>query len=554
MEITTEKDIIDSNSLGTFYKFVNKRLSYRNVIGTLVDDDGNFITSDDEKANLFNNYFGSVGVVDNNASPVCYSVLSNDCSLETVEFTAHNVGLAMKKLKSSLSCGPDGLPPLLFKHLRYCLAEPLALMYTQLLSVSAVPPEWKQAVITPVFKKGTAGDVSNYRPISLTCVPSKIMEHVIARKIYEHFKFNNILHRSQHGFCKGRSTCTNLLESLNDWTLTIHYMQSVTIAYIDFSKAFDSVSHEKLFTRLTSYGIRGSLLEWLREFFRGRTHQTRVGNSLSEIVELLSGVVQGSGIGPVLFLAFINELAEILEHAGVYVKLFADDVKLYLNITSSCDADKLQHALNLLVQWAQTWQLTVSVNKCCILNVGKSRYAPRDFYLDGAALSCAPLCRDLGVIVSEDLKPTAHIKQMVAKAHQRSNAILRSFVSRDIDLLVRAFSVYVLPLLEYNSVVWSPQSVQDIELVERVQRRFTKCLPGLKPYTYARLLEHLKLPNLELRRLHANLVWCYPIYFNLVDINFDDFFTFSAVTNTSTNCTNCILGVILVVSFLLIVL
>ena len=130
-------------------------------------------------------------------------------------------------------------------------------------------------------------------------------------------------------------------------------MQSVTIAYIDFSKAFDSVSHEKLFTRLTSlYDIRGSLLEWLREFFRGRMHQTRVGNSLSEIVELLNGVVQGSGIG--LFLAFINELAEILEHAGVYVKLFADDVKLYLNITSSCDADKLQHALNLLVQWAQT--------------------------------------------------------------------------------------------------------------------------------------------------------------------------------------------------------
>ena len=104
---------------------------------------------------------------------------------------------------------------------------------------------------------------------------------------------------------------------------------------------------------------------------------------------------------------------------------------------------------------------------------------------------------------------------MVAKAHQRSNAILSSFVSRDSDLLVRAFSVYVLPLLEYNSVVWSLQSVQDIELVECVQRRFTKRLPGLKSYTYARRLEHLKLLSLELRRLHADLVWCYRIlYFN----------------------------------------
>ena len=204
------------------------------------------------------------------------------------------------------------------------------------------------------------------------------------------------------------------------------------------------------------------------------------------------------------------------------------------------------------MQWAQTWQLTVSVNKCCILNVGKSRYAPRDFYLDSAALSCAPLCRDLGVIVSEDLKPTAHIKQMVAKAHQRSNAILRSFVSRDIDLLVRAFSVYVLPLLEYNSVVWSPQSVQDIELVERVQRRFTKRLPGLKSYTYARRLEHYQVSNWDVR-LHADLVWCYCIYFNLVDINFDDVFSHLVLllilVATSTNCTNCILGVILVVSF-----
>ena len=118
--------------------------------------------------------------------------------------------------------------------------------------------------------------------------------------------------------------------------------------------------------------------------------------------------------------------------------------------------------------------------------------------------------------------------------------------------LVRAFSVYVLPLLEYNSVVWSPQSVQDIELVERAQRRFTKRLPGLKSYTYARRLEHLKLPSLELRRLHADLVWCYRIYFNLVDINFDDFshlVLLLILVATSINCTNCIIGVILVVSF-----
>ena len=125
------------------------------------------------------------------------------------------------------------------------------------------------------------------------------------------------MHPSQHGFLKGRSTCTNLLESINDWTLYIENAEAVVIAYIDFSKAFDSVCHEKLFVRLLSYGIDGALLKWLRNFFCDRTHQTRVGKTVSESTCLCSGVVQGSGIGPLMFLIFINELATILEKLGV---------------------------------------------------------------------------------------------------------------------------------------------------------------------------------------------------------------------------------------------
>ena len=149
-----------------------------------------------------------------------------------------------------------------------------------------VPADWKKAIITPVFKKGIAGDVSNYRPILLTCIPSKLMERIIAQRIYEHMVNNNILHHAQHGFCKGKSTATNLLETLNDWTLAIQDKHSVVVAYIDFSKAFDTVSHNKLFVRLASYGIGGVLLEWLRQFFYDRSHQTKVGSSLSSSVEL----------------------------------------------------------------------------------------------------------------------------------------------------------------------------------------------------------------------------------------------------------------------------
>ena len=134
-----------------------------------------------------------------------------------------------------------------------------------------------------------------------------------------------------HGFLKGKSTCTNLIEATNDWTLAEQNRKSVTVAYIDFSRAFDTVSHDKLFYRLHSYSIRGDILKWVQNFFTNRTHQTRVGCSLSAIVDLLSGVVQGSGLGPVSFLIFIDDLAKVLENNGIIANFCADDVKLYLN-------------------------------------------------------------------------------------------------------------------------------------------------------------------------------------------------------------------------------
>jgi len=139
----------------------------------------------------------------------------------------------------------------------------------------------------------------------------------------------------------------------------------IVIAYIDFSKAFDVVSHNKLFIRLQSYGICGTLLMWLRNFFAGRSQCTKVGDTLSEFVDLLSGFIQGSALGPLLFLTFINKLAEILEKFGITVKLFADDVKLYIKITNDVDLSVLQAAKNALCQWADTWQLSISAEKSC---------------------------------------------------------------------------------------------------------------------------------------------------------------------------------------------
>lgn len=289
----TEELPISADNLGAFYRYVNKRITNNSTIGVIVDSNGTHLTDNQLKANAFNRYFASVGIRDNNVIPSCGDVPL--CStLDSMFIDPASIVSSINKLKGNCSCGPDGLPPILFKRLKHVISYPLALLYNQILSVGYVPSEWLTAHIVPVFKKGIASQVSNYRPISLTCVLSKILERLVVGRIVDHLHYNNILHSAQHGFLKSRSTCTNLLQSLNDWSIIVQSRQQVAIVYIDFSKAFDVVSHPKLFARLYSYGIRDSVLLWLKNFFTGRTHQTKIGSSFSDICDLISGVIQGS--------------------------------------------------------------------------------------------------------------------------------------------------------------------------------------------------------------------------------------------------------------------
>lgn len=529
-EIRAEECVVAANNLGAFYRFVYKRTTNHCGIGVVMDKSGSPITNDQDKANAFNTYFSSVGVPDNGVIPSCNDVRL--CSvLDSIEINETDVLRSINRLKTNSSCGPDGLPPILFKRLKFCLSQPLALIYNQLISIGAVPVDWLTAHIVPVFKKGTAGDTANYRPISLTCVPSKIMERVVTSKILDHLHLNNILSSSQHGFLRRRSTSTNLLECFNDWTVSVQTRQQVTIVYIDFAKAFDVVSHNKLFARLNSYGVRGTVLLWLQNFFTNRTHRTKVGTHLSDIADLISGVVQGSGIGPLMFLVYINELATSLENHGIKIKLFADDVKLYIQIVNDIHVMQLQLAIDALAKWANEWQLSISITKCCVLNVGKT-IITTSLSIDGITLPVVKSARDLGVLVSHDLSPSLHISTIVAKAHKRSAAIYRAFTCRNTDVLIRAYLTYVRPLVEHDSIIWSPYTVKDITAIEAVQRRYTKRLPGFGGLSYTERLKRLNLLSLELRRLHADLIYCYKIVFGLTNLSPGDFFEKAPLLST----------------------
>jgi hypothetical protein len=240
------------------------------------------------------------------------------------------------------------------------------------MSIGKVPSSWKKAIVTPIYKKGLASRPENYRPISQTSIFCKLMERIVSQDLTDHLNSQGLLSEKQHGFIKGRSTLTNLLESVSDWTLALDNKRTTSVIYIDFSRAFDMVSHPKLLSKLRSYNISGDLLCFITDFLSNRSQRTRVGNSLSEIKELISGVIQGSCLGPLLFLLYVNDVTRILDNC-VEAKLYADDIKLYTHIETIVDEFRLQNNLNKLVKWAEAWQLSVSYSKCAAIDLGISK-------------------------------------------------------------------------------------------------------------------------------------------------------------------------------------
>jgi len=222
----------------------------------------------------------------------------------------------------------DGLPPLLVKKLSSSLLEPLTLLYTSFLSVGTIPDEWRCAVVMPIHKGGPADDVSNYRPIALTSVFSKIMERVVASKTSSYMLQHGLMNKQQHGFLTKKSTSTNLMESLNDWTLAVNNRQGVSVAHIEYKKAYDSLCHSKLFIKLNAHGITGNLLLWLKDFLHNRSQVTQVGDAYSSENNLVSGIVQGSCLGPLLFVIYIIDVTDALR-SDCTCQRFADDLKLY---------------------------------------------------------------------------------------------------------------------------------------------------------------------------------------------------------------------------------
>ena len=296
------------------------------------------------------------------------------------------------------------------------------------------------------------------------------------------------------------------------------------LVYIDFAKAFDSVVHSKLICKLQSYGIKGDLILWIRAFLANRKQRVVVGNQTSAYRPVISGTPQGSILGPILFVLYVNDLPEVV-HNSITCKLYADDLKLY---TNSANNGMLSNTLENVWMWSVKWQLSIAAHKCFLLHMGHNN--PQiQYFLDNVPLPVQSDCRDLGITVCSDMNFSKYCKEQTTKAFRVTNIIFRCFHTNDKKALVTAFKSYVRPLLEYCTQVWSPHLLTDIDRIERVQRYFTRRLFARCGHVYTNYLQRLNVLNLEpleVRRIRFDLKMTYNICHNLVGLSFNDFFDY----------------------------
>ena len=516
-----ERSMADIGNKRPFAAYVKSKTKARVNVGPLKVNNTT-VCDNQEMAEVLNSFFVSV-FTDEPDGPVPEApALPCDSVLKEIRFEPGKVRKKLAELRPESAPGPDGVTARFLKEHAEALAPALVILFNKSMEEGVVPDDWRCANVTPIFKKGTKGDPGNYRPVSLTSIPCRIMESCIRDCIVDHLERNKLINPSQHGFMRKKSCTTNLLEFMEKVTAEVDQGNVMDLIYLDFSKAFDKVPHKRLIGKVRAHGVSGKLLQWIKLWLQGRTQRTVLNGKGSRWQPVKSGVPQGSVLGPLAFIIFINDIDEMAGDISIINK-FADDTKCGHVVRDEHDLELLQNCLDRLVAWTVKWGMEFNVKKCKVMRVGKTDL-PLNYSMNGVKLEQSGEEKDIGVVVQDNLKPS----QQCARAAQRANNVLsqvtRSFHYRDKKTFLQIYKQYVRPHLEFSVPAWSPWSVADKDLLEKVQERAVRMMSGLQGTSYAERLLELGLPSLELRRRHYDLTQVYKIVNGRDDVKCDTWF------------------------------
>ena len=365
----------------------------------------------------------------------------------------------------------------ILKNCAVSLAYPLSLMFKVSYNTGIIPAEWRMANVVPVHKKGAKDNIENYRPISLTCLIMKTFERIIKEEILD--RTEHLLDQRQHGFLRDKSCTTNMVGFCDSLAISMSEKNASDVIYFDFSKAFDSVNHDLILNKLKyKYQIDGRLLKFIMNYLSDRKQQVVIGNTKSEVMPVLSGVPQGSIVGPILFVLFINDLPEGLS-PGTNLALYADDTKIWRTILSENDNETLQHDISYLNNWAFDNKMKFHPRKCKVVSVSY-RQPPLlgilpniqyIYFLGDDPLDYADTEKDLGVDINSKLNFNDHCDRILTKARQRIGLTRRtcSFVN-DTRRRRVLYLTLVRSLFEHCSQIWRPNGKVYIKKFEDLQK------------------------------------------------------------------------------------
>ena len=417
----------------------------------------------------------------------------------------------LKNLKPGKAAGPDRPKPILLKELCEEIAPIIQVIFERSIQTGKLPAEWCRAQVSPIFKKGDKTSAANCRPISLICILCKVLEHIMASHLVKHFDKHDLLYDLQHSFREKRSCDTQLTMLFEDLARNTSVGKQTDLILLDFSKAFDKVNHSKLIWKLHQYGIRGN-----------RSQTVVIEGEESGSVPVSSGVPQGSVLGPILFLVFINDLPEKLSSQ---VQLFADDTAVYLTIGGLDDGTVLQNHLDKLSLWESQWDMEFNPSKCQVVRVTTARKAINTVYtLHGQILEVVTSAKYLGVDISSGLSWNSHIDQITGNANRTLGYIRRNIKSKNQKVRETGYNTLVRPQLEYVAPIWDPYTKEKTLQLEKIQRaaRWTT-----SNYDYSSsvtsMLDQLSWRTLEQRRADARLCLFYKMVYGIVAVPLPDY-------------------------------